>query len=129
MKFIHISALAAVSLALAACQTTSTQPKSLMSQGWFPMNDEQIVSVLSNNTLENPKWIAYYPSATEVKGLAGTDKKDSGVWEAKDGQYCRTYTTWSGGKEKCYTLHRRGNEILFPSGETAMVVDGNSKGL
>lgn len=129
MKIKVLSALAAIPLALAACQTTSEPPKTLMSEGWFPMNAEQISSVFTSNTLEGDTWTAYFSTATNVTTLYGSGEKLAGVWRANNNQYCRTYPKSKNNSEKCYVVHRRGAEIRFPNGAVGVVKKGNAKSL
>lgn len=110
---------------------------------WVDLNGDQIVEQLSGNTMtgkmNGKTWATYYPNHTEMKGLWGTNGNpgnhrynddDAGVWSIKDNKYCRTWSKWAGGKEKCWSISSKGEKIRF-SGEdgAAKMTAGNPYGM
>lgn len=110
---LYFKGLACVSLCLAISACTPSKPP-VAGVGFEKMSRPEIVSALVGNSLDgadkNGDYVIYYPSDSEMR-IFYQGRTDSGVWRIKKNKYCRKWTHFGKGKERCVRFYRKGGQI------------------
>lgn len=124
-----------VLLLILSCVTTGE--KKLINEGHQALNGDQIMNLLSGNTLKGVEngtsWAVYYsPDGTQY-GRYGS-RTDIGKWWVSDNQYCRQWNTWSDHKIKCQKIYVVGDKLVWVldgkvADESVMPVAGDIENL
>ena len=98
-----------------------------------PMNKEQIIELLSGNTIKGSGYKIYYAPDGTHRGKEGS-YRDTGAWTVFDDHYCVRWKKWAQGQELCWELRRDGNTVyrkgLVNAGDNKVTwVQGNPEGL
>ena len=98
-----------------------------------PLNTEEIVALLSGNTIKGESYALYYTADGTVRGKEGS-YQDTGKWTAEDDTFCVRWSKWAQGKELCWKLRKDGNKIyresVANSGDNVVTwYEGNVDGL
>lgn len=98
-------------LAVAAC---SPSKPPVAGPGFEKMTGSEIKTALIGNSLDGADkdgdYVIYYPSSTEMR-ITYQGRNDVGVWRIDKGRYCRRWTHFGKGKERCVRFYRKGNQI------------------
>lgn len=104
-------------VAIAACFTLAAcaAPKPpVAGVGFEKMTGQEIAAALVGNSLDGSDkdgdYVIYYPSQGEMR-IAYQGRTDTGVWRVTKTKYCRTWTHFGKGKERCVRLYRNGDQI------------------
>lgn len=112
MRTLLIAGLTSLTLASTAV-AGSTSQKTQYTQ----MQGHEIKSALVRNSLRgvdrSGKYVIHYQSYGKMKIVYNEKRIESGVWRIKGNRYCRRWVKLGGGKERCVTLHRNGNKIVW----------------
>lgn len=107
------NALAAIAVCfvVAAC---STPKPPVAGVGFEKMSGKEIKAALVGNSLDGTDkdgdYVIYYPSDTEMR-IVYQGRTDVGVWRTKKGKYCRRWSHFGKGKERCVRFYRNGDQI------------------
>jgi len=98
---------------LSACATIQ-QP--LEVANFTKLKGSEILSLLPGNSLKGTdnsgKYVIYYSSASTMK-IIRNGKKDVGTWRISGDKYCRRWTKFAKGKNRCLTFYKRGDAITW----------------
>lgn len=84
--------------------------QSALAQEGPPLNTDEIIELLSGNTIKGTGYSLYYTADGKVRGKEGS-YRDTGKWTAEDDTFCVRWKKWAQGKELCWNLRRDGNKI------------------
>lgn len=110
---LYFRGLACVSLCLAISACASPEPP-VAGAGFERMSGSEIVSALVGNSLDGADkdgdYVIYYPSDSEMR-IFYQGRTDTGVWGIKKNKYCRKWTHFGKGRERCVRFYRKGGQI------------------
>lgn len=105
--------LACFSLCVATSACAPSKPP-VAGVGFEKMSGSEIVSALVGNSLDGADkdgdYVIYYPSDSEMR-IFYQGRTDTGVWRIKKNRYCRKWTNFGKGKERCVRFYRKGDQI------------------
>ena len=120
-----------VLVSIVALTTGIVKPEA--AQDGSPLNTEEIVALLSGNTIKGESYALYYSEDGTVRGKEGS-YQDTGKWTAENDTFCVRWSKWAQGKELCWKLRKDGNKIyresVANSGDNVVTwYEGNVDGL
>lgn len=132
---LYFKGLACVSLCLAISACASPKPP-VAGAGFERMSGSEIVSALVGNSLDGADkdgdYVIYYPNDSEMR-IFYQGRTDTGVWRIKKNKYCRKWTHFGKGKERCVRFYRKGGQINWVRKgkvtDRTILVDGNPAAL
>ena len=97
------------------------------------LTTNEIIELLSGNTVKKGSFSLYYTADGTVRGKEGS-YQDTGKWVAEDDTFCVRWKKWVQGKELCWKLRRDGNKIyregIANAGDNVVTwYEGNVDGL
>ena len=130
---------------LIGCASHQKTADELIAKGYKQLSTEEIGTVLAGNTLHGTFRHPTYGSSSVTVYIGkdgsivgetsvGTQKRDTGNWEARPGNlFCDRYRTWQGGYD-CDWVYVRGNEFVLVNKDGTIstkgqIEKGNSRGL
>lgn len=143
----NVSSFASIVIVIFAssCATHKKTADELVAKGYKQLSTEEISTVLAGNTLHGTFTHPTYGTSGVTVFLrndgsivgevsVGTQKRDTGNWEARPGDlFCDRYRTWQGGYD-CDWVYIRGNEFVLVNKDGTIsskgqIEEGNSRGL
>lgn len=102
------------SLLLAVLVACASTEKSVENSGFVKLTGAQISGLLPGNSLKGTdrsgEYVIYYTSNNTMK-IVHNGRPDTGRWRISGDEYCRQWTKLGKGKERCVTMHKRGDAI------------------
>ena len=109
----NINRLAAIAACFTVAACVAPEPP-VAGVGFERMSGKEITAALVGNSLDGTDkdgdYVIYYPSQGEMR-IAYQGRTDAGVWRVKKNKYCRKWTHFGKGKERCVRLYRKGDQI------------------
>jgi hypothetical protein len=81
-----------------------------LAQDGSVLTTEEIVALLSDNTIKGKGYSLYYTADGTVHGKEGS-YRDTGKWTAAEDLFCVRWSKWAQGKELCWKLRKKGDKI------------------
>lgn len=109
----NFNMLAAASLCLVIAGCAAPKPP-VAGEGFERMSGQEIMSALVGNSLDGADkdgdYVIYYASDSAMR-IAYHGRTDEGVWRIDGNKYCRQWSHFGKGKERCVRFFRKGNQI------------------
>ena len=111
MNNFNVLAAFVVCSVVAACAVPAPL---VVGYGFEEMSGNEISTTLVGNSLngsdKDGDYVIYYPTQTEMR-ISYQGRTDVGVWRIKKDKYCRRWTHFGKGKERCVSFYRNGDQI------------------
>lgn len=109
----YIRSLGYLSFCVAIAACAPSKPP-VAGPGFQKMSGTEIVSALVGNSLDGADkdgdYVIHYPDDSAMR-IAYQGRTDTGVWRVKKDQYCRRWSHFGKGKERCVRFYRKGDQI------------------
>ena len=103
-----------LSVLVSIVAVTSGIVKPVAAQDGPALTAEEIVALLSGNTIKGESYSIYYTADGTVRGKEGS-YRDTGKWTTEEDLICVRWSKWAQGKELCWKLRKDGNKIYRES--------------